>query len=114
MPSDLYVVRGSHPDPQTTMVPKRLYSGSGAPTGNGVEGDLYLDEDAGDIYEFASGAWEFRITAGGGGGGIGKILRSTSDPSANPNVGANGALHYNTSSGAVFLWGGSAWEQILG
>lgn len=96
MPSDLYVVRGSHPDPQTTMLSKRIYSGAGAPSSGGVEGDIYINESNGDFYEYSGGVWVLRFSSGGGGGGAGLTYYQGAflDPNGN-QTGNVGDVYYS-------------------
>ena len=53
------------------------------------------------------------LAASGGGGGA--VLRGTSDPVDAPSGVSNGrsAIYYNTDTGGVWLWSGTAWDPII-
>lgn len=72
MPEDLNTI-GHHPDPPTGDFPRKVLFTSGAPTGTGWEGRVAIDEDAGDIYRFESGAWVLKSSGGGSGSGTGDV-----------------------------------------
>lgn len=81
---------------------------SGAPTGSGAEGDIRIDEDTGDFYEFENGAWVLKFNGGGGGGG--------GDPEVFHVAGAGGPTTENPVGDAAYLYNdvGNAWIWLTG
>ena len=114
MATDLNAI-GSHPNPPTWPIARRIMFGAGFPTDvNGYEGKPYIDQDTGDIYIYQSGSWVLTSSGGGGGGGGGNpevfSLAGSASPGAAPVGGAGVA--YN-AVGDVWVHFGGAWVKTI-
>lgn len=79
------------PDPSSDVPPsgcgyKVFSTSNGAPTCPGVEGQINVDEDSGDFYEWRDGAWVLIFSSGGGGGGAGLTYHQGAFTDPNGNV----------------------------
>ena len=100
--TDLYTPTLAHPSPASLASPKR---GTGSPQGAvyGNIGDFYWDT-TGDVLWFnETGGLSGWVISGGGG----SVLSGAVNPSAAPTT--TSALYYNTVTGVLFQWNGSAW-----
>lgn len=84
--------------------------GTGVPdAGTGNNGQTYVDDDTGNFYVKSNGGWV--LVTGVGSLADAQVFRSTSAPAGSPGV--NVAIHYQTTTGKVWIWNGSSWDLII-
>ena len=97
------------PDPPPALHYSELLSGIGLPdNSDGENGDLWVNISTGDLYSKVSGLWTILSIGGGTPPQVFSGNYGGGTPTDVPT--ATAALAYDTGTGAIWQWVGSAWQ----
>ncbi len=108
-------IKGSAGTNGTNGTSAQWWSGSGAPgTASGsIDGDMYLDTAASNVYQKSSGSWSLIANIKGAAGTNGTSstwLSNSGTPSS--GIGNNGDMYLNTANGAVYQKSSGSWSLL--
>lgn len=85
----------------TEWKPMSISSGSGAPTGQGATGEVYVDATTGNIFTYNGTSWQSSSTQSGAG-----------DPNGNGTIGSSGDIYADTANNMLWIHDGTSWVLL--